>query len=106
MRVVPVFVWLAGCASAADPCVPMCAQAAEVYASCLEEWDTDWAATGFQDADDFSAGCETWTWELRVLDEDVGGDGASVDRMCTTRRASLSTLTCDEWTELAWDDSP
>jgi len=102
-----LFVVLVGCSPGADPCVPMCAQAAEVYGECLEgEWDTDWAAAGYDDAADFASGCETYTWELRLLDEDAGGDGTSVDAMCRDRDRVLDSLSCDEWTELTWDDTP
>ena len=45
----------------------MCAAAENLTASCLEGWDLDWDAAGYEDTDDFQNSCETWAWEQEQL---------------------------------------
>jgi hypothetical protein len=96
---------LLGCGDADDPCVPLCAAAADRYGACLEAGGADWPAAGYDDRADFLDACHTWAWEARLLEADAGEDGA-VDRTCRTRRAAIADGDCDTFTSIDWSTMP
>ena len=94
-----------GCADGPDPCVPMCAAAAELYGGCLEGWGTDWTAAGYDDKADFLDACDTWAWTSRELEAEADKEGA-VDAECRSRQDTLEGGTCDDFTALDWSGVP
>ena len=95
-----------GCAQQADdPCDAMCAEAAEVYTHCLEDWDADWNAAGYSDEADFIDACDTWVWEMRLIAEEHG-DADTVDATCTERAERFSEGQCNDFTDIDWNDMP
>lgn len=114
MRLAPLLLALAACGDdAPDPCDRMCAAAASLYGGCLEEWGAGWEAAGYEDDRDFLGSCETWAWELRLLEEDavktgeIARDG-QVDAVCRERAAALSAedAACEAFTGLDWHTPP
>lgn len=109
---------LLACADAPDPCARMCARAEALYGACLESWGLGWEAAGYADADDFLGRCETWAWEMRLLEEDAVRRGeleeaGAVDAACQERAdrfeqaaADPADLDCEAYTGEAWDQVP
>lgn len=112
---------LLACATRPDPCAAMCARAEELYGACLADWGLGWEAAGYEDGADFVDRCETWAWEMRILERaavrrgELDGTGA-VDATCTQREAALSAAIdaadtgaprdCAAYTDIAWDEVP
>ena len=104
---------LLACDEAPDPCVDMCAQAAAVQCGCLDAWESDWSDLGYADQQDFYARCQTWSWEMRLLEADAVDRGeldqaGVVDETCRTRAEVLMAqeLTCSEFSSLDWSVTP
>ena len=96
-----------------DPCAEMCSASTQVYGACLEEWGADWQAAGHEDARDYFHTCETWAWELRLLERDAKRSGdidelGHVDQVCQSHDASLRTAEdpCQTWSNFDWNDLP
>jgi len=89
---------LLGCGVPPD-CTDMCAVATTRQGECLGE--RDWAALGYEDADDYTAWCETWVWEQRLLERDAGSRGRTED-VCVDRAADIPDLTCEAFDALTW----
>jgi hypothetical protein len=103
---------LMGC-STADPCAKMCSSATRVYGACLETWDASWTAAGYADARDYFHACETWAWELRLLEREAKRDGeidalGQVEAVCELREAALMepNSQCDTWSDIDWETLP
>ena len=98
---------LIGCTKSVSSCDDMCREAKALTASCLLEWDLDWDAAGYEDADAFENSCETWIWEQEQLIEAAQkrGDAVkSLEETCSNRAQILSsdTATCEDmglWSE-------
>lgn len=106
---------LTGCAPDPAPpaCVQMCAEAAVLYGGCLEEWGAGWEAAGYADQQDFLGACETWAWQMGLLEEDAvqageaGAAGATL-RACRTRATAFAdpAATCETYTGIDWNTPP
>ena len=104
----------AGCADAVDPaCAAMCATAGEAYGACLADWGVDWSAAGLEDEADYVDRCETWAWEMGVLERDARARGEAVPRgateaACVERDSLLSAegATCTDLTAIDWTVPP
>ena len=97
---------LLSCADTApDPCPDMCRAGASLYGGCLESWGLDWSAAGFEDDADFLEVCETWAWEMRMLEE-AAGESGTVDATCEERDALFTDGDCDDFTGVDWSDFP
>jgi len=91
----------------------MCVAAADLYGACLEDWSADWASAGYADRDDFLDGCQTWAWEMSLLEEDAvegglaGAEGATA-RACTERERSMTAedAVCEDYTGVDWNERP
>jgi hypothetical protein len=110
-----LLLWLVGCQQAESPaaCDQMCASAAALYGGCLEDWGVDWSAAGYDGEDGFSGSCETWGWEMSLLQEDaiargVWEESGWLSSVCTERRDALSDeeATCAAYTDIEWNDIP
>ena len=106
---------LAACASDEAPpaCVSMCGAAAALYGGCLSDWGADWEAAGYVDEDDFLVACETWAWEMSLLETDASQRGAAgaagaLVRTCRARREAFAApdATCDAYTGVDWNARP
>ena len=111
--------WLLGCVTATTPpaCDDLCALAAARQETCLEDGGLDWSAMGYTDASDFDASCQTWLWELSLLEADATkqGDASAAGALrgtCIDWMAMLQDdrSTCAEvmeldWNTLPWDDT-
>ena len=105
---------LGGCApEVPESCVAMCEAATGVYGDCLVEWELDWPAAGYDDAEAFTASCETWAWEMRVLHRDALRRGLTderqwLDQTCEERSTTLSSegVTCEDYTAIDWNEVP
>ena len=106
---------LAACAPDGAPpaCVRMCVKAAALYGGCLDDWGADWPAAGYADEADFIGACETWAWEMSLLEADAverGDTGAagSLVGTCDDRGAAFSApdATCDAYTGTDWNARP
>ncbi len=96
-----------------DPCADMCSASAQVYGACLESWGASWEAAGYSDARDYFHSCETWAWELRLLEKQAKRDGevpqtGRVDKVCRTRAEELrnSETQCETWESIDWESLP
>lgn len=96
---------LGACAEQADPCVPMCRAAADLYGGCLEGWGVEWTSAGYDDEEHFLESCETWAWSTRVLEEDAGESG-QIDAICRDRRALFEDGECADFTSTDWSALP
>ncbi len=111
MKSLWIFVALLGCQSA-DPCAAMCQSAADLYGGCLSDWDTNWAAAGYDNRPDFISACETWAWEMRILERDARRHSdvkkGAVDRACQRRDECFLApdATCEDFTGLDWNTPP
>lgn len=102
-----------GCAQPDPSCDAMCEAAASLYGACLEDWGVSWEAAGFVDEVDFVGRCETWAWEMHLL-EDAAVDRGDldkagiVDETCATREVALSAedATCAAYTDIDWSTVP
>lgn len=109
---------LLACSEAPDPCATMCVQAEALYGTCLEQWGVGWEAAGYADGDDFLASCETWAWEMELLEEAAVKRGeleqtGAVDATCNERaeafaaaQADTAGPDCAAYTDIAWDQAP
>ncbi|MEC7947359.1 MAG: hypothetical protein VX265_07295 [Myxococcota bacterium] len=106
---------LSACVSDAAPpaCVAMCEAAAALYGDCLTDWGADWSAAGYADEEDFLGACETWGWEMSLLEADAVDRGTeaargSVARTCRSRRAAFADpdASCDAYTGTDWNARP
>jgi hypothetical protein len=91
----------------------MCAAAAGLYGECLTSWGADWEAAGYADEDDFLEACETWSWEMSLLENDAVDQGnetasGSVVAACRERKDSFAAhdATCDAYTGTDWNARP
>jgi len=115
LRSALLLVTLTTCADDGVPeaCVEMCAAGAAVYGACLEDWGVSWAEAGHEDRSDFLGSCETWAWEMSLLEADAvdrgapGAEGATAEA-CDERRAALRApdATCEAWTDVDWSTPP
>lgn len=107
MTMLSIWLLLAGCVDdqGPDPCAAMCVAAEQLYGGCLESWSVDWSAAGYQDGDDFLDACDTWAWEMRLLEE-AAGESGTVDATCEAREASFIEGPCEAFTETSWNDYP
>lgn len=105
---------LLACAGPPDPCESMCAAAGELLGACVEDWDLDWQAVGYDDEADFLNRCETWAWEARLLEREARREGeaerGAVDALCEQRgdslRAAAEGPACEAWTGIEWGEMP
>jgi hypothetical protein len=115
-RLAPLLLLLsAGCASDEAPpaCVEMCVAAAGLYGACLSDWGADWEAAGYADEDDFLGACETWAWEMSLLEIDAVERGeadasGSLVQTCEARESAFKEedASCDAYTEVDWNARP
>ncbi len=96
-----------------DPCAEMCEAAAVLYGGCLRDWGAGWEAAGYDDEADFLDACNTWAWELRLLEEDAVERGVieetgQIDGICLARRDAFTAedATCSTYTSIDWNDVP
>jgi hypothetical protein len=110
-----VLLALLACASdpQPDPCEDMCAVAAAVQCGCIDSWGADWPDVGFEDQQDYFQACQTWAWEMRLLEDDAVDRGAldapgAVDSLCRDRAQTLEKgdLGCAQFSALDWDEVP
>lgn len=114
-RGVPL-IWalLMACTPQVPPvCVDMCAAATELYGGCLDDWGVGWSDAGYDDQAAFRDSCETWAWEVAVLEQDAVKQGTidqagSLEPECQARLDVLTApdATCSAYTEMAWDELP
>ena len=108
---------LSGCGTppAAVPasCARMCTSAAALYGGCLSDWGADWSAAGFADEDGFVGSCETWGWEMSILEADAVergalGEAGWLAETCAAREAAFSAedAACSAYTDIEWDNVP
>ena len=96
-----------------DPCPQMCSDATGVYGGCLSSWGADWQDAGFLDARAYFHSCETWVWEMRLLEREARARGkvdqlGHVDAFCVdiSEQLTHSGATCDDWTAIDWETQP
>ena len=104
---------LISCGVKAEPsCLELCEQTATAYDSCLQQQDLDWQATDYSGRDDFIGRCETWAWELSMLERDALKRGEieqpQVDGACQERNVVMAeSEPCDAvttaWSAVPWD---
>ncbi|MDG1478643.1 MAG: hypothetical protein P8R54_03590 [Myxococcota bacterium] len=94
-------------------CEAMCLSAATLYGGCLTDWGVDWSAAGFDDEDAFLNSCQTWGWQMSLLQDAALEDGTHDDpgwlaATCEERDAALSAegAACSVFTDIAWSDAP
>ena len=91
----------------------MCASASTLYATCLDEWDLDWQAAGYDDAAGFVDACETWAWQMRELEADAVqrdqlDEPSAVDAACADRNAVFTDdlAVCEDYADVDWSTVP
>ena len=113
-RLVTIATLLMGCqVEAPAACADMCRAAASLYGDCRADDGLDWPAAGYTDAADHQDRCETWAWEMAVLEDDAVARGdteaeGATARVCAARRDALSadTATCSDYTDMDWNTTP
>ena len=97
----------------ADPCAAMCSAASRVYGGCLSHWGAEWRDAGFEDARDYFHSCETWAWEMRLLERSAlkrgaVDEGGHVDAQCVDleQRLLSDEMSCAEWSAIEWEAPP
>ena len=114
MRFLPI-VLLVACGQDQTPavCEQMCRAAADLYGDCLDEWGVDWAAAGYDNEKAYIHSCETWSWEMSILEEDALDNdqidkGGWVESTCEDRDAIFSRddATCLDYTDIDWNHTP
>ena len=115
MRVALTLLLGAACDRAEVPesCTGMCQAAGSLYATCLTDWGVDWSAAGYADEADFRVSCETWAWEMSILEADAIDRGALsepgwLDRTCTERHSAFTAedAECSTYSEVDWGQTP
>ena len=101
-----------GC-DTSDPCADMCQAAVDTHSACLAQWEAQWTDFGYADEQDFRNSCDTWAWEMRLLEKDARSVGdldesGVVDGVCLEREKFLlsDTFNCDAWSSLDWNETP
>lgn len=94
---------LLACAKVPEPCLALCDDFVAQEERCLTARGLDWPATGYADAEEARASCETWAWEMELLARDAGCAGV-VEQECLDRQDLLGQVDCPD--ELDWNDSP
>ena len=100
--------YLLSCAAEeTDVCTTMCSAAESLYGDCLSSWGAGWEAAGYDDANEFAEACETWTFEMRTLEEEAGKMGATSET-CETRAFAMTATdaTCAAFTDTDWNAVP
>lgn len=94
-------------------CETMCLSAAALYGGCLTDWGVDWAAAGFADEAAFLNSCETWGWQMSLLQDAALAEGTHEDAgwlaaTCEEREAAMSAedAACSVYTGIEWNDAP
>ena len=93
------------CEPVDDPCTSMCTSASALFAECLTEWQLSWEQAGFAGEEGYLENCETWAWELRLLEVDAGETG-QVDAICQERADLFMDGTCEDYTAVDWNTPP
>ncbi len=96
-----------------DACNGMCQAAADVQEVCLSEWEAQWEDLGYADKSDYLNSCDTWAWEMHLLEKDAQQNGlfnpsSSVHEVCLERHDGLESeaLTCESWLSIDWNETP
>ena len=96
-----------------DPCAAMCSAATRVFGGCLATWEAEWSDAGFSDERDHFHSCETWVWEMRLLENNAKKQGqiknlGHVDGHCVDMETSLlsADMTCTAWSAIDWEEYP
>lgn len=102
-----MILWLLACAEVPAPCLPMCEAATAARGACLAEQGLDWSAAGYSDAAEHQSACETWAWEMRLLERDAGCPGATAS-VCAARDEALRAADspCPAYDAIDWSSSP
>lgn len=94
-------------------CEAMCLSAAALYGGCLTDWGVDWTAAGFEDEDAFLGSCQTWGWQMSILQDAALEEGSHDDpgwlaATCEEREAAMSAedAACSVYTDIEWNDAP
>jgi hypothetical protein len=83
-------IWLWACSS--SPCEGLCADAFAMQKLCVEERGLSLEEVGYESESDFKNACETWIWELELLDETSS---------CTTMNQAIQQQSGDDF-DAAW----
>ena len=106
---------LLACSTPEPPpaCARMCDAAAALYGGCLTDWGADWSAAGYADEAEFLGSCETWGWEMTLLQADAikqgtWSDPSWVADTCSARASALSAedAACTAYTDIEWNNVP
>jgi hypothetical protein len=73
-----------------DSCERMCEASADAWADCAAAQPLGWQSTPFHGPDDQREGCDTWVWEQRQLDADLGAT-------CARRAGEFNQATCEQF---------
>jgi hypothetical protein len=94
-------------------CDAMCDAAAALYGGCLADWGLDWTAAGYDDEAAFENSCQTWGWQMTILQDAALEDGLHSEpgwlaSTCTEREAAMSAedAPCSAFTGIDWSDVP
>ena len=96
-----------GCSVETPPvCATTCATLLEAQQSCLDDLELEWTDLGHESPESFAHSCETWSWELAVLERDAvrrgeATKGAAADH-CAERTAELGDASCIDLQRLDW----
>ena len=109
-----LLVLLLGCSSdVPQVCDTMCQAATDLYGGCLADWGVDWTAIGHADEQAFLASCETWGFEMALLQADAIqrdelSDNDALEDACTQREAAMTAddATCSTYSDIDWNNVP
>ncbi len=101
---------LSSCDPAVDACDGMCQAAANAQEACLSEWEAQWVDFGYADKPDYLNACDTWAWEMDLLQKDAQPNDATstAQEICLERHNWLGseTFTCESWLSIDWNETP
>ena len=94
------------CDPAPEPCLAMCERVVAQECGCLAQWDAQWSELGYSDQEDYFEACETWVWQMRLLEEDAGSDALDGHCQDWTETLDAGPMECGQWAESDWSDIP
>ncbi|MEE2750118.1 MAG: hypothetical protein VX519_01705 [Myxococcota bacterium] len=101
---------LPSCAPTLEACDDMCRAAANAQEACLSEWGSEWEDLGYVDRSDYLNSCDTWAWEMHLLEKDARVPNApnATEEICLDRQEWLdsNSFTCESWQDVDWNETP
>ena len=100
------------CSEDPQPCEDFCKASASLYDYCLTEGGASWENSQWQSEESYLQSCQTWEWEMLMLEEDALSRGELSEPFlsdyCTEQEKKFrsDSALCTDFTELDWSRPP